>query len=135
MDDALQEFASRAAASRAPGSSVRATPATSLEMTTVCRCRARRRRRRPVTRTWEPIARGCAVFGRCLAPLPSFEVIQRAFVTVDLRTGYELDHHWRATLSVTNVLDERYYETIGPPTEGNWYREPRRYLVSVEGRF
>ena len=75
-----------------------------------------------------------ATNGSCRESAP-FKVEQPAFATLDLRTGYEIDARWRAALAVTNVLDKRYYETINIPSYGNWYGEPRGFLLTLDGRF
>jgi len=61
--------------------------------------------------------------------------VQGPFVVIDLRAGYQIDAHWRAALSVSNVFDRVYYQTIGNPSGGNWYGEPRGFVLRVDARY
>jgi outer-membrane receptor for ferric coprogen and ferric-rhodotorulic acid len=61
--------------------------------------------------------------------------VQGPFVVINLRASYEIDAHWRAALSVNNVFDRIYYQTIGTPAGGNWYGEPRGFVLRVDGRY
>jgi outer-membrane receptor for ferric coprogen and ferric-rhodotorulic acid len=60
---------------------------------------------------------------------------QGAFAVIDLRAGYQIDTHWRAALSVNNVLDQTYYQTVGYPNGGSWYGEPRGFMLRVDGNY
>src|SRR5262249_13805881 len=62
---------------------------------------------------------------------PLIRAVQRAYAVFDLRAGFDVDRHWRVGLSVNNVLDEVYYETIG----GGWYGEPRSWMLRIDGRY
>jgi len=61
--------------------------------------------------------------------------VQSPFAVINLRGGYQIDAHWRAALSVNNVFDRIYYQTIGTRTGGNWYGEPRGFVLRVDGRY
>jgi outer membrane receptor for ferric coprogen and ferric-rhodotorulic acid len=74
-------------------------------------------------------------FGSCFDPLQQFETEQRSYLTLDVRASYQMSANWRAALTVANVLDRRYYETVGTPLLGNWYGEPRSVLVRVDGAY
>jgi outer-membrane receptor for ferric coprogen and ferric-rhodotorulic acid len=67
--------------------------------------------------------------------LAEFRAEQRAYALAGLRTEFQIDSHWRAALSVDNVLDKVYYETVGTPLNRNWYGEPRSVLLRIDGRF
>jgi outer-membrane receptor for ferric coprogen and ferric-rhodotorulic acid len=74
--------------------------------------------------------------GNCLALSPQlFRAVQGSFAVINLRAGYQLDAHWRAALSVNNVFDRIYYQTIGTPAGDNWYGEPRGFVLRVDGRY
>ena len=64
----------------------------------------------------------------------NFRDIQQFYVVVGLRLSYEVNTHWRAALSVNNVFDRVYYQTIGSPNSGNWYGEPRNVLFRIDGK-
>jgi outer membrane receptor for ferric coprogen and ferric-rhodotorulic acid len=62
-----------------------------------------------------------------------FTDVQRPFAVVSPRIGYEINPHWRAALTVTNVFDRIYYQTNGAPIGANWYGEPRSFLFRIDG--
>ena len=51
------------------------------------------------------------------------------------RAAYQIDRNWTASLSVTNLLDKRYYQTVGAPAWGNFYGEPRKAQLTLRARF
>jgi len=73
--------------------------------------------------------------GSCLGPQQSVREVQGSLAVMNLRAGYQIDAHWRAALSVNNVFDRIYYQTIGIPTSGNWYGEPRGFVLRIDGRY
>jgi outer membrane receptor for ferric coprogen and ferric-rhodotorulic acid len=54
---------------------------------------------------------------------------------VSPRVGYQFNEHWQVALNVNNVFNRRYYDTIGTTNGGNWYGEPRNFLLRVDARF
>jgi outer membrane receptor for ferric coprogen and ferric-rhodotorulic acid len=64
-----------------------------------------------------------------------FNVVQSPYVVVDLRTGFQLDPSWQVALSVNNVLDKDYYESIGTQGLRTWYGEPRAFMLRVDGKY
>jgi outer-membrane receptor for ferric coprogen and ferric-rhodotorulic acid len=74
-------------------------------------------------------------FGNCLVSRQSFREVQGSFAVANLRAGYQIDAHWRAALSVNNVFDRIYYQTIGILVAGNWYGEPRGFVLRIDGRY
>jgi outer-membrane receptor for ferric coprogen and ferric-rhodotorulic acid len=79
----------------------------------------------------------CAQQGQvgCLGSQQSIRDVQGSFAVINLRAGYQIDAHWRAALSVNNVFDSIYYQTIGIPTGGSWYGEPRGFVLRIDGRY
>jgi len=79
----------------------------------------------------------CAQQGQvgCLGSQQSIRDVQGSFAVINLRAGYQIDAHWRAALSVNNVFDHIYYQTIGIPTSGSWYGEPRGFVLRIDGRY
>ena len=68
----------------------------------------------------------------CPSGFQDFRNVQRSFAVVSPRIGYEINPHWRAALTVTNVFDRIYYQTIGSPVGGSWYGEPRNFLFRID---
>jgi outer membrane receptor for ferric coprogen and ferric-rhodotorulic acid len=79
----------------------------------------------------------CAQQGQvgCLGSQQSIRDVQGSFAVINLRAGYQIDAHWRAALSVNNVFDRIYYQTIGIPTSGSWYGEPRGFVLRIDGTY
>ncbi len=73
--------------------------------------------------------------GDCLSAPQSIREVQSSFAVVNLRAGYQIDAHWRAALSVNNIFDRIYFQTIGDPGGGNWYGEPRGFVLRVDGKY
>jgi outer-membrane receptor for ferric coprogen and ferric-rhodotorulic acid len=71
----------------------------------------------------------------CLGSQPSFRDVQGSFAVINVRADYQIDAHWRTALSVNNVFDRIYYQTIGIPAGGSWYGEPRGFVLRVDGRY
>jgi outer membrane receptor for ferric coprogen and ferric-rhodotorulic acid len=71
----------------------------------------------------------------CIGSQQLFRDVQSSFAVINLRAGYQIDAHWRAALSVNNVFDRIYYQTIGIPAGGSWYGEPRGFVLRVDGRY
>jgi outer membrane receptor for ferric coprogen and ferric-rhodotorulic acid len=72
-------------------------------------------------------------YGVCIGESQSFVVSQAPYIVVDLRASLQIDRHWRAALSVNNVFDRVYYETVGVPQMNSWYGEPRGLLLRIDG--
>lgn len=66
-----------------------------------------------------------------LSSCGSFQVAQQTYAVADLRFGYQFNATWTASVAVTNLLDRRYYQTIGLPQNGNWYGDPRNVTLSI----
>jgi outer membrane receptor for ferric coprogen and ferric-rhodotorulic acid len=73
--------------------------------------------------------------GQCMAPEQPIREVQGPFAVVGVRAGYQIDAHWRAALSINNLFDRIYYQTIGTPTGGNWYGEPRSLVLRIDGKY
>ena len=48
---------------------------------------------------------------------------------------YDVDEHWSLALNAENLFDKRYYSTVGYSDYANFYGEPRRYVLTLSGRF
>ncbi|MFK3774476.1 TonB-dependent siderophore receptor [Pseudomonas sp. NPDC089406] len=51
------------------------------------------------------------------------------------RVQYRLDEHWSLALNGNNLLDKKYYATIGATGWGNYYGEPRNFMLTLRGDF
>lgn len=48
---------------------------------------------------------------------------------------YRINDNWTAALNGNNLFDKKYYQTIGSSVRGNWYGEPRNYMLTLRGVF
>ncbi|KDA92049.1 hypothetical protein T296_23425 [Pantoea agglomerans Eh318] len=51
------------------------------------------------------------------------------------RLGYDINQNWNAAINVNNIFDRRYYSSLGSVEGGNWYGEPRNFVLSIQGKF
>jgi outer-membrane receptor for ferric coprogen and ferric-rhodotorulic acid len=58
---------------------------------------------------------------------------QKSYAVVSPRIDFQLHPQWRLGFTVSNALDRRYFQTVG--ASGNFYGEPRSFLVRLDGRF
>ena len=63
------------------------------------------------------------------------ELRQDDYVTVDAQIGYLFDERVQATFTVTNLLDEKYYERLGTTSTFNFYGQPRAFMAKLEATF
>ncbi|WOK36805.1 TonB-dependent siderophore receptor [Sphingomonas sp. C3-2] len=52
-----------------------------------------------------------------------------------LRAEYAVSEQFSISANLNNVFDKNYYVTIGSPGYGNFYGDPRNFLVSLRGKF
>lgn len=43
--------------------------------------------------------------------------------------------NWNAALNINNLTDRTYYQTMGDAGGGNWYGEPRSFMLTLRGSF
>lgn len=58
-----------------------------------------------------------------------------AYTVLSAQLGYELNRHWSANLTVSNLLDEKYYEKVSIAARQNFYGEPRSAVLALRARF
>ncbi|MBB5609839.1 MULTISPECIES: TonB-dependent receptor [unclassified Janthinobacterium] len=62
-------------------------------------------------------------------------VAQKSYALWTARAAYQIDRNWTASVNVTNLFDKRYYQTVGAPSWGNFYGEPRKASLTLRARF
>lgn len=82
---------------------------------------------------------GCPAFdgvGTCIGnPSTLFNIYQGFWTVASLRVAYTISRHWEAALSVNNLFNRHYFQTIGDTTQGNFYGDPRNGLLRVDAKF
>jgi outer membrane receptor for ferric coprogen and ferric-rhodotorulic acid len=74
--------------------------------------------------------------GACLSGgLRHYFEAQPSYAVVSPRIAYQFGSRWQVALSVNNLFDRTYYQTISGPSGGNWYGDPRNFTVRVDGKF
>lgn len=53
----------------------------------------------------------------------------------DARVSWKVDEHWSIALNGNNLLDRKYYKATGDIDRGNYYGDPRNYVLTVRGDF
>lgn len=65
-----------------------------------------------------------------------YNYTQAAYAVLSARADYKVNDMWSIALNGGgNILDKRYYQTMGASTGGNWYGEPRSLMLTVRGSF
>lgn len=62
-------------------------------------------------------------------------VTQEPFAVLGARVGYKFNENVQAALSVDNLFDTRYYQTVGAPGWGSMYGDPRTITLSLKATF
>lgn len=70
-----------------------------------------------------------------VSPLSGEKISQSGYAVWNGRIGYRIDDTWSVALNGNNLFDKRYYATIGTETFGNYYGDPRNFMVSVKASF
>ncbi|MGE8385915.1 MAG: TonB-dependent siderophore receptor, partial [Pseudomonas putida] len=64
-----------------------------------------------------------------------FDFDQSGYAIWNALVEYRVDDHWNVTLNGNNLFDKKYYETVGTSTYGNFYGEPRNFMVTLRGTY
>ncbi|PZQ50032.1 MAG: TonB-dependent siderophore receptor [Rhodovulum sulfidophilum] len=64
-----------------------------------------------------------------------FRIEQGGYAVWDAFAQYRIAEGWDLALNVNNVFDRTYYATLGTPTGGNWYGQPRTAYLTLRARF
>ncbi len=70
-----------------------------------------------------------------VSPLGGDNVDGAGYAVWNGRIGYRIDDTWSVALNGNNLFDKRYYATIGTEGFGNFYGDPRNFVMSVKADF
>ncbi|XEG70628.1 TonB-dependent siderophore receptor [Pseudomonas sp. abacavir_1] len=65
----------------------------------------------------------------------SVKSVQSGYAIWSGRLGYRIDDHWSVALNGNNLFDKKYYQSVGAISWGNFYGEPRNFMVTLQGSF
>lgn len=68
-------------------------------------------------------------------PSVPFNYSQGGYAVWNAMAEYRFDPRWTLTLNVNNLLDRWYYRTVGGSASGNYYGEPRNWMLTLRGKF
>lgn len=60
---------------------------------------------------------------------------QAGYALWNAHAEYALDTHWTVSLNANNLTDKKYYSTVGMAEYGNFYGEPRNYLLTIRAKY
>jgi outer membrane receptor for ferric coprogen and ferric-rhodotorulic acid len=74
--------------------------------------------------------------GECISDtyIP-FDIKQGAYAVVGARVERSLGSRWKAALNIGNLLDRKYYASVGGIEGFNYYGAPRNFTLSLHGHF
>lgn len=60
---------------------------------------------------------------------------QSGYAVWNGRVGYRIDDTWSVAVNGNNLFDRHYYRTIGTSGFGNYYGDPRNFMLTVKADF
>lgn len=63
------------------------------------------------------------------------EVSNAGRAVYDALATWKIDQHWTIGLDAKNLFDKKYYKSVGELRRGNYYGDPRSYMLTLRGDF
>ncbi|WP_437881221.1 TonB-dependent siderophore receptor [Pseudomonas sp. LRF_L74] len=63
------------------------------------------------------------------------EVVNSGYAVLNGRIGYRIDEHYSLSLLANNLLDRKYYASVGTPNIYNFYGEPRNFMLTLSASY
>lgn len=73
--------------------------------------------------------------GKVLQSNIPFDYKQSGYAVWNALLKYRLDDHWSVSLNANNLFDKTYYQTVSSAANGNFYGDPRNYMLTLRGTF
>ena len=70
-----------------------------------------------------------------VSPISGNDMTQSGYPVWNGRVSYRIDDTWSVALTGKNLFDKRYYVTVGTEGFGNFYGEPRNFVMSLKADF
>lgn len=64
-----------------------------------------------------------------------FDFSQSGYAVYDAMVEYKVDDHWTLALNGNNLFDRKYYASVGTSEYGNYYGQPRNFVLTLRGVF
>lgn len=64
-----------------------------------------------------------------------FDYSQAGYALYDAMAKYQVTPHWSVTVNGNNLFDKVYYRTVSSSANGNFYGEPRNFMVTLRGEY
>lgn len=64
-----------------------------------------------------------------------YAFVQKGYAIWSLRAAYEISPKLSLALNLNNVFDKLYYSTVGTSGYGNFYGEPRNFMLSLKASY
>lgn len=64
-----------------------------------------------------------------------FDFSQSGYAVYDAMVEYDVNENWTVALNGNNLFDRKYYASVGTSEYGNYYGEPRNFMLTLRGTF
>ncbi len=64
-------------------------------------------------------------------PWLDYQFTEKSYAIVSMAAGYKVGENYSLSLNLNNIFDKTYYSTIGGTGYGNFYGDPRNFLVTA----
>lgn len=81
------------------------------------------------------LAGGVNIYSARSRTMDGVTLTQGGLFTADLQLGYQFNENAEARLTVSNIFDREYYESVGYTNRQNYYGAPRAVLLQITNRF
>lgn len=78
---------------------------------------------------------GIRVFSDVYRVVDDVRFSQSGYAVVDLQAGYRFNENLKASLTVSNVFDKKYYQSVGYEERQNYYGAPRAVTFKLSSTF